>query len=73
MSAAVEDSAENRRRAWRNVWVLMAAQAIVGAQMSMVFITAGLAGAMIAPNRCLATLPVSMVMLGSALSARPNW
>lgn len=71
MTAEVADTPANRSRAWRNVWVLMGAQALVGAQMSMVFITAGLAGAMIAPNRCLATLPVSMVMLGSALSARP--
>ena len=70
MSAAVEDTRPNRRRAWRNVFVLMAAQSVVGSQMAMVFITAGLAGAMIAPNRCLATLPVSMVMLGSAVSAR---
>ena len=70
MTAAVQDTAPNRRRAWRNVGVLMAAQGLIGSQMSMVFITAGLAGAMIAPNRCLATLPVSMVTLGSALSAR---
>ena len=65
------DSPAGIRRAWRNLWVLMAAQAVIGAQMAMVFITAGLAGAMIAPHRCLATLPVSMVMLGSAVSARP--
>ena len=70
MAAAVEDSPANRRRAWWNVWVLIAAQAVLGAQLSMVFITAGLAGAMIAPNPCFATLPVSMVMLGSAVSAR---
>lgn len=70
MTAAVDDTPENRRRAWRNLFVLTAAQGLIGAQMSMVFITAGLAGAMIAPNRCLATLPVSMVTLGSALSAR---
>ncbi|WP_084115330.1 MFS transporter [Paracoccus sphaerophysae] len=48
----------------------MTAQGLIGAQISMVFITAGLAGAMIAPSRCLATLPISMVTLGSALSAR---
>ena len=70
MTAAVEDTAEARRLAWRNVRVLMAAQALLGAQMPMLFITAGLAGASIAPNRCIATLPVSAVVLGSALSAR---
>ena len=70
MTAAVADTPENRRRAWSNLWVLTTAQALIGAQMSMVFITAGLAGAMIAPNPCFATLPVSMTMLGSAVSAR---
>ena len=70
MTAAVADTPENRRRAWSNLWVLTTAQAVIGAQMSMVFITAGLAGAMIAPNPCFATLPVSMTMLGSAVSAR---
>ena len=70
MSAAVADTPGNRRRAWGNVAVLVLAQAILGAQLAMVFITAGLAGAMIAPNPCFATLPVSMVMLGSAVSAR---
>ena len=67
MSAAVADTPGNRRRAWGNVAVLVLAQAILGAQLAMVFITAGLAGAMIAPNPCFATLPVSMVMLGSAV------
>lgn len=70
MTAAVADTPENRRRAWSNLWVLTTAQALIGAQMSMVFITAGLAGAMIAPNPCFATLPVSMTMLGSTISAR---
>lgn len=70
LTAAVEDTPANRRRAWSNVAVLTLAQGILGAQLSMIFITAGLAGAMIAPNPCFATLPVSMVMLGSAVSAR---
>lgn len=70
MTAAIEDTPQNRRRAWHNIRVLMCAQAVLGAQMSMLFITAGLAGATIAPSRCLATLPVSMVMLGAAVSAR---
>ena len=64
------DTPDSRLLAWGNVAVLVLAQAILGAQLSMVFITAGLAGAMIAPNPCFATLPVSMVMLGSAISAR---
>ena len=59
------------RRARRNVIVLLFAQALLGAQMSMIFIVGGLSGQMLSPNPCIATLPLSMIILGSALSARP--
>lgn len=59
------------RRAWRNVVILLLAQAFLGAQMSMIFIVGGLTGQMLSPNPCIATLPLSMVVLGSALTARP--
>ncbi|MBN8294452.1 MFS transporter [Rhodobacter sp. NTK016B] len=59
------------RRAKRNVTVLVAAQAILGAQMPMIFTTAGLAGQALAPNPCWATLPISAAVLGSMLSAAP--
>ncbi|SDE10833.1 Predicted arabinose efflux permease, MFS family [Paracoccus isoporae] len=59
------------RRAWRNVAVLVIAQALMGAQMPMIFTVGGLAGQMLSPNPCLATLPISMVVLATALSARP--
>ncbi|GGF59780.1 MFS transporter [Paracoccus acridae] len=58
-------------QARRNVIVLVAAQAILGAQMSVIFIVGGLAGQILAPNPCIATLPLSMIVLGSALTARP--
>ncbi|SEO06838.1 Predicted arabinose efflux permease, MFS family [Paracoccus alcaliphilus] len=58
-------------RARRNVAVLVAAQAILGAQMSINFIIGGLAGQILAPNPCIATLPLSMIVLGSALAAQP--
>ena len=58
-------------RARRNVLVLIAAQAILGAQMPMIFVVGGLAGQMLAPNPCWATLPISMIVLGSMLSATP--
>lgn len=58
-------------RARRNVAVLVAAQAILGAQLPINFIVGGLAGQMLAPNPCIATLPISLIILGSALSARP--
>ena len=55
----------------RNVLVLVAAQAILGAQMPMIFTIAGLAGATLAPNACWATLPISMTVIGSMLTATP--
>lgn len=70
--AATETAAPpEMRRAWRNLIVLLLAQAIMGAQMSMIFIVGGLTGQMLSPNPCIATLPLSMIVLGSALSARP--
>jgi MFS family permease len=64
-------AADPDRRAKRNVAVLVAAQAILGAQMSANFIVGGLAGQMLAPNPCLATLPITMLVVGSMLTATP--
>ena len=58
-------------RAKRNVTVLVLAQAIIGAQMPMIFIIGGLAGQSLATNACLATLPISLIVLGSMLTATP--
>jgi MFS family permease len=57
------------RRAWRNVSVLVLAQAILGSQMPMMFVVGGLAGQMLAPNPCLATLPISLIVFGSMTTA----
>lgn len=56
-------------RAKRNVAVLVAAQAVLGAQIAMIFTIGGLAGQYMAPNPCLATLPISMIVLGSMTTA----
>jgi len=56
-------------RAKRNVMVLVAAQAILGAQMPMIFVVGGLAGGMLAGNPCFATLPISMIVFGSMTTA----
>ena len=55
----------------RNVLVLVAAQAILGAQMPMIFTVAGLAGQSLAPNKCWATLPITAAVIGSMLTATP--
>ncbi|MEM1274728.1 MAG: MFS transporter [Pseudomonadota bacterium] len=49
----------------RNIAVLIAAQAILGAQMPILFVVAGLAGQMIAPTPLLATAPISLIVFGS--------
>ncbi|WP_296425778.1 MFS transporter [Yoonia sp.] len=56
-------------RARRNVAVLVMAQAILGAQMPMIFVIGGLAGGMLASNPCLATLPISFIVFGSMTTA----
>ncbi|MBF9050186.1 MFS transporter [Roseobacter sp. HKCCD9010] len=56
-------------RAKRNVAVLVAAQAILGSQITMIFVVGGLAGLMIAPTPALATLPISLIVFGSMTTA----
>lgn len=59
----------NDSLAKRNLVVLITAQAVLGAQMGISFILGGLAGQYLSPNPCLATLPISLIILGSMLSA----
>ncbi|MFK7858434.1 MAG: MFS transporter [Granulosicoccus sp.] len=63
MTAVVE------KRTRRNVAVLVAAQAILGAQLPMIFVVGGLAGGMLAGNICFATLPISLIVFGSMTTA----
>jgi|TARA_B110000238_G_scaffold174674_1_gene194555 MFS family permease len=65
MSAKLTDDSQARR----NVAVLVAAQAILGGQMPMMFIVAGLAGSMLSGNPCFATLPISLIVFGSMTTA----
>lgn len=58
-------------KARRNVAVLVLAQAVLGAQMPMIFTIGGLAGQSLASNACLATLPISLIVMGSMLAATP--
>jgi MFS family permease len=62
------------RTARRNVAVLVAAQALLGSQITMIFVIGGLAGLELTRltgiNPCLATLPISMIVFGS-MSAAP--
>lgn len=64
-------TAAEHARAKRNVYILVAAQALLGAQMAMIFTIAGLAGQSLASNLCFATLPITATVLGSMLTATP--
>ena len=57
------------RRAQRNVAVLVLAMATLGSQMPMIFVIGGLAGGMLSPNPCFATLPISLIVFGSMTTA----
>ncbi|NOX73361.1 MAG: MFS transporter [Alphaproteobacteria bacterium] len=63
------DIAHPNTRAIRNVKVLVLAQALIGAQMPMIFVLGGLAGQSLASNVCWATLPISMIVFGSMTTA----
>jgi MFS family permease len=67
--AALAAPAHDDRRAKRAVAILFWAQSVLGAQMPVHFILGGLAGAMLAENPAWATLPISMIVAGSMLSA----
>lgn len=56
-------------RAKRNVAVLIYAQAVLGAQMPIIFILGGLSGQILATDKSLATLPISVLVLVSMFAA----
>lgn len=66
---APQEVLSDDRRAKRNVAVLVTVQALLGAQMPLVFVIGGLAGQMLAPNPCFATLPISLIVFGSMTTA----
>lgn len=55
----------------RNLWVLIATQAFSMSAVPMVVLIGGLVGAQLAPEPQLATLPVAVLVLATALSTLP--
>ncbi len=53
----------------RNILALAIAQAILGSQMPMYIILGGLVGQSLASNVCYATLPISLLIVGSMVSS----
>ncbi len=69
MSEAVPAPLIDDDRARRALPFLVWAQAVLGAQMTVHFILGGLAGSLLAENKALATLPISLIVLGAMVSA----
>lgn len=62
----------NDRRARRNALRLAAAQALAGANATVIFATGAIIGATIAPDPALATLPISVFVCGMAAGTLPT-
>jgi MFS family permease len=70
VTAADEIAADARVRA--NVVRLAAAQALTGANSAVIFATGSIVGATLAPDMSLATVPLSMYVLGLAAGTLPT-
>src|SRR5437762_12349659 len=69
-TATLEVTDDARARA--NVVRLAAAQALTGANSAVIFATGSIVGATLAPDISLATLPLSMYVLGMASGTLPT-
>jgi MFS family permease len=69
-AAALPDGIDDRL-ARRNTLVLAAAQALAGGNASVIFATGGIVGAMLAPDKSWATLPVTAYVIGLAMGTLP--
>jgi len=71
LAGAVEDADAGDRLARRNALVLAVTQALAGGNSTVLVATASIVGTMLAPDKGLATLPVSMYVLGLWLGTLP--
>jgi MFS family permease len=74
LSAVAEvpfDAAAGDRLARRNALVLAAGQALAGGNNAVIASTGGILGAMLAPERSLATLPISIMIVGTWFGTLP--
>ena len=64
-------SGEAAPPSWRNVAVLAAAQALAASGGPLVTLAGGIVGQTLAPSPLLATLPITSLVIGVAISAVP--
>lgn len=72
VDATANDIVEDDARARANVVRLVAAQALTGANAAVIFATGSIIGAQLAPEMSLATVPLSMYVLGLATGTLPT-
>jgi hypothetical protein len=73
MNMIIADEIVDDTRARANVRRLAAAQALAGANAAVIFATGSIVGATLAPSISLATLPLSIFVLGLAAgTSRPT-
>src|SRR6266576_3319890 len=72
IDGAVADEISDDARARANVVRLAAAQALTGANSAVIFATGSIVGATLAPDISLATVPLSMYVLGIAAGTLPT-
>src|SRR5882757_3687816 len=71
LAGAVEDADAGDRLARRNASVLAVSQALAGGNSTVLVATASIVGTMLAPDKGLATLPISIYVLGIWLGTLP--
>src|SRR5689334_19677656 len=74
MSAIAEtpfDAVAGDRLARRNAFVLATGQALAGANNTVIVVTGAILGSMMAPDKSLATLPISLMVCGMAAGSLP--
>ena len=71
LAQPVVDVIAGDRLARRNVLVLAVTQALAGGNSTVLFATAGIVGTTLAPDKSLATLPISIFVLGMWMGTLP--
>jgi MFS family permease len=71
IAGAPFDAAAGDRLAKRNALVLAIGQALAGANNTVIVVTGGILGSMMAPDKSLATLPISLMVCGMAAGSLP--
>jgi MFS family permease len=72
MSHATIPATADDAHARANVWRLAAAQALAGANSTVIFATGAIVGSTLAPSISLATLPISIYVVGLACGTLPT-